>query len=67
MTANPIIDVIAERRIAPPVPSPARRSAGKRLGSVSNSSRNRTVKWVEKSMPTPTAIAAMVAVMTLMV
>jgi hypothetical protein len=47
ITAKPMIDVIAERASAPPVPSPASLSAGKRLGSSANSSRNRTVKCVE--------------------
>ena len=47
MTVKPMIDDSAEIAKAPPVPSPARRSAGKRLGSFSNSSRKRIVKWVE--------------------
>ena len=47
ITLKPMIDDSAEMASAPPVPSPARRSAGKRLGSFSNSSRNRIVKWVE--------------------
>jgi hypothetical protein len=46
MTRKPVIDVAAEIVRAPPVPSPALRRAGKRLGSCSNSSMNRIVKCV---------------------
>ena len=46
MTEEPMIDDAADTANAPPVPSPVLRRAGNRLGSCSNSSRKRMVKWV---------------------
>ena len=67
ITKNPRTDVRADSTSAPPVPVPDRRTASSAVPVAPNSSRKRAVKCVEKSIPTPTAIAAIVAVTTLTV